>query len=245
VNLLAEGAQRLGIPLNDDQIRTFQIYYETLIAWNERVNLTRITDHDEVQIKHFLDSLSCMVTIKKVWDIPARGIDTRIRAIDVGSGGGFPGVVLKIAYPALTLTLLEATGKKAEFLDVLIKRLRLTDVTVLNARAEQVGQDPDHRERYDLALARALAAMPTLAELTLPLVRDGGLVIAQKGEEPTAETESARNAIATLGGQVHEIVAVEVPGLASARHLVTLKKISPTPSKYPRRPGMPGKRPLG
>jgi 16S rRNA (guanine527-N7)-methyltransferase len=244
VKLLADGAQKLGIPLTDDQLGSYQVYYETLIDWNQRVNLTRITDYEEVQMKHFLDSLSCWGAIARVWDLSAEETGVRIQAIDVGSGGGFPGVALKIALPALGLTLLEATGKKSEFLRTLVKRLRLADVKVIKARAEEVGQDPNHRERYDLALARALAGMATLAELTLPLVRIGRLVIAQKGENPASEVEAAQKAIHTLGGQVKEIIPVAIPGLNSARHLVTLEKVSPTPEKYPRRPGMPAKRPL-
>jgi 16S rRNA (guanine527-N7)-methyltransferase len=244
VKALADGARELGISLTDDQLGSFQVYYETLIDWNQRVNLTRITGYEEVQTKHFLDSLSCWEAIARVWDVPAGETDVSIQAVDVGSGGGFPGVALKIAIPALGLTLLEATGKKAEFLQVLVERLDLPDMTVIGARAEEVGQDPNHREGYDLALARALAKMATLAELTLPLVRIGGLVIAQKGEKPASELEVAQTAIHTLGGQVKEIVPTTIPGLNSVRHLVTLKKVSPTPAKYPRRPGMPTKRPL-
>jgi 16S rRNA (guanine527-N7)-methyltransferase len=244
VKRLADGAQKLGIPLTDDQLGSYQVYYETLIDWNQRVNLTRITDYEEVQTKHFLDSLSCWEVIEHTWDVSVRERSESLQAIDVGSGGGFPGVVLKIALPALRLTLLEATGKKAEFLRVIVERLRLTDVVVTNERAEEVGQNPKHRERYDLALARALAGMATLAELTLPLVRLGGLVIAQKGENPATEVESAQQAILILGGRVKEIIPVAIPGLDGKRHLVVLEKVSPTPSNYPRRPGMPAKRPL-
>jgi 16S rRNA (guanine527-N7)-methyltransferase len=244
VNRLADGARKLGIPLTDDQLGLYQVYYETLIDWNQRVNLTRITDYEEVQTKHFLDSLSCWEAIARAWDVWAGETDVSFQAIDVGSGGGFPGVALKIALPALRLTLLEATGKKAEFLQILVERLGLADVMVMKARAEEVGQDPEHRERYDLALARALAEMATLAELTLPLVRVGGLVIAQKGENPLTQVEAAQKAIRTLGGQVKEISPAAIPGLDGARHLVVLEKVSLTPSKYPRRPGMPAKRPL-
>jgi 16S rRNA (guanine527-N7)-methyltransferase len=234
----------MGISLTDDQLGSYQVYYETLIDWNQRVNLTRITDYEEVQTKHFLDSLCCLDAIEHARGVSARGADVSLETIDVGTGAGFPGVVLKIASPAMRLTLLEATGKKAEFLRALVERLGLADVEIINARAEEVGQNPVHRERYDLALARALAGMGALAELTLPLVQVGGLVIAQKGEDPAAEVEAARTAIDTLGGQVQEITPAMIPGLDDARHLVMLKKISPTPAKYPRRPGMPAKRPL-
>ena len=241
---LADGAQELGIPLTDDQLDAFQVYYETLIDWNRRVNLTRITDYEAVQAKHFLDSLSCLPEIQRVSGDSDWVSAAASQAIDVGAGAGFPGVPLKIAVPTLRLTLLEATGKKAEFLRYLVGLLDLAEVSVMRARAEEAGQDPAHREGYDLALARALAGMATLAELTLPLVRVGGLVIAQKGEDPTAEVEAAQNAIVTLGGRVKEIQSVAVPGLEDARHLVVLEKVSPTPPKYPRRSGMPAKRPI-
>jgi 16S rRNA (guanine527-N7)-methyltransferase len=232
----------LGIPLDPEQLGAFETYYETLLAWNARINLTRITDYEEVQVKHFLDSLSCLAAVQHVEGVSADLDGWGV--IDVGSGAGFPGMPLKIAFPALSLTLLEATGKKVEFLQELIERLGLEGVTLVKARAEEVGQDPNHREGYDLALARALAEMSTLAELTLPLVRVGGMVIAQKGEDPLAEVESAERAIAILGGQVREVLSVTVPGLEAARHLVILEKTAATPSRYPRRPGMPNKRPL-
>lgn len=241
---LADGARKLDIPLTGDQLDAFQVYYETLIAWNKRINLTRITDYEAVQVKHFLDSLSCLPAIKRAGAASTWMAGEGPQAIDVGPGAGFPGVALKIAMPALRLTLLEATGKKAEFLRFLVERLELPGVVVLNIRAEETGQDPAHREQYDLVLARALAGLATLSELTLPLVRVGGLVIAQKGENPAAEVEAAQKAVVTLGGQVQEILPVTVPGLEGARHLVLLKKVFPTPSKYPRRPGMPAKRPL-
>ncbi len=244
MKLLADGAQTLCISLSDDQLDEFQIYYETLIAWNGQVNLTRITDYEAVQVKHFLDSLSCLPVIQRAQEISSRETDVGLQVIDVGTGAGFPGVPLKIAFPALRLTLLEARGKKAEFLRALVERLGLSEVRVINARAEEVGQDPTHREQYDLALARALSGMATLAELTLPLVRIGGLVIAQKGADPAPEVATSESAITILGGQVREIVPLVIPSLEGARHLVVLEKILPTPPKYPRRPGTPAKRPL-
>lgn len=244
MNRLAERAKRMDITLTDDQLGSYQVYYETLIEWNQRVNLTRITDPEDVQTKHFLDSLSCLGAIERARNAPIKGADMSLQLIDVGTGAGFPGVVLKIASPTLRLTLLEATGKKTEFLRALVECLGLADVEIINARAEQLGHDGRHRERYDVALARALAGMATLAELTLPLVQVGGVVIAQKGEDPQAEVETARTAIDILGGQVQEIAPVVIPGLDDARHLVVLKKVSLTPAQYPRRPGMPAKRPL-
>jgi 16S rRNA (guanine527-N7)-methyltransferase len=244
VKQLVEGARRLDVPLSEDQLNAFQTYYETLINWNRRVNLTRITDYEEVQIKHFLDSLSCLAALKRAENSSAGGKIPGYKAIDVGSGAGFPGLALKIAMPELRVTLLDGTGKKTEFLRFLIERLELPDVTVVKARAEEAGQDHRQREQYDVALARALAGMSALAELTLPLVRVGGLVVAQKGGDPAAEVDTAHTAIVTLGGQVQEITPVVVPGLEGTRHLVVLKKVSRSPSKYPRRPGMPVKRPI-
>ena len=244
MQLLADGARALGIRLSDDQLNAFQTYYEMLVAWNARVNLTRITEFEAVQTKHFLDSLSCLAAIRRYPALAAGIAPPGLRAIDVGSGAGFPGLPLKIACPDVCLTLLEATGKKAEFLTEVVSRLGLTDVTVLNARAEQAGHDPAHREAYDLAVARALAALPVLAELTLPFVRPGGLVIAQKGEDPVAEVEAAQAAFQTLGGRLRHVLPVSVPGLAAARHLVVIEKVAATPDGYPRRSGMPAKRPL-
>ena len=233
---LYEGARTLGISLNDRQQQLFQAYYGLLVVWSARTNLTTITDYPGVVTKHFLDSLACLEELPE--DVAGW------RVIDVGSGAGFPGLPLKIACPGVCLTLLEATGKKAEFLTEVVSRLGLTDVTVLNARAEQAGHDPAHREAYDLAVARALAALPVLAELTLPFVRPGGLVIAQKGEDPVAEVETAQAAFQTLGGRLRHVLPVSVPGLAAARHLVVIEKVAATPDGYPRRSGVPAKRPL-
>jgi 16S rRNA (guanine527-N7)-methyltransferase len=234
----------MGIPLTRDQLNTFEMYYETLIEWNSRMNLTRITDYEQVQVKHFLDSLSCLLAFPREAIAPAGIKASGLCVIDVGSGAGFPGVVLKIALPALRATLVEATGRKADFLRFLVEKLALSDVQVISARAEEMGQDPAHREHYDVALARALADMAVLAELALPLVRVGGRVIAQKGDNPRTEMETARNAIVTLGGQIRELLSVAVPGLEAGRHLAVLDKVASTPAKYPRRPGMPAKRPL-
>ncbi|MFQ5614428.1 MAG: 16S rRNA (guanine(527)-N(7))-methyltransferase RsmG, partial [Anaerolineae bacterium] len=228
----ANRARKFGLTLSEDQLAAFETYYRELVDWNRRVNLTRITRREEVITRHFLDSLSIVSLLGKL-------NAASFRLIDVGSGAGFPGLPLKIACPALRLTLLEATGKKAAFLHHLVETLALAGVNVVNARAEEAGQQPAHRERYDLAVARAVAPLNTLAELTLPLVKRGGYVVAQKGEDPAAEVEGGIAAVKTLGGRLREIKAVEVPGLDARRHLVLLEKIAATPLKYPRRSGMP------
>ncbi len=243
MEILIQGAQTLGIPLTDDQLQAFEVYYHLLIDWNRRFNLTTVTDYREVQIKHFLDSLSV---------VKALGNDGKTTAIlagsptviDVGSGAGFPGLPLKIAFPDLRLTLLEATGKKVDFLQAVIEGLGLAGTTALNGRAEEVAHEPEHREQYDLVVARALASMATLAELTLPFLRVGGRLVAQKGENPAEELAAAAGALATLGGDPGRIQTVRVPYLEAARHLVLVNKLNSTPNQYPRRPGIPNKRPL-
>ena len=207
-----------------------------LLAWNEKFNLTAIRDVDGIQVKHFLDSL----TVLKV--LPAHQGAPRV--VDVGTGAGFPGLPLKIVRPELRLTLVEATGKKASFCQAVVDELKLAGVSVLKARAEELGQDPAHRERYDFALARAVAELPVLAEYLLPLVKPGGRAVAQKGENAPAETQAAAGALRRLGGALDQIVPIRLPGLSDLRHLVVIKKVSPTAPVYPRRPGVAAKAPL-
>ncbi|HIE38299.1 MAG TPA: 16S rRNA (guanine(527)-N(7))-methyltransferase RsmG [Anaerolineales bacterium] len=236
---LIRGAQELGIPLNKGHLSLFQAYYEELVEWNRRFNLTAITDYQGVQVRHFLDSLSCLLAL------PQADLQAGVRVIDVGTGAGFPGVPLKILCPGMHLTLLEATRKKVAFLEHLTRRLELRGVQVIHARAEELGRRPIHREQYDWALARAVAEMPTLAEYLLPLVRVGGAILAQKGEGGPAEVHAAEEAIRILGGRVQRLVLVNLHGLAETRYLVVVDKVAATPEKYPRRPGIPVKRPLG
>ena len=235
---LIRGAQELEIPLNEAQLLLFQTYYEELVEWNRRFNLTAITDYEAVQVRHFLDSISCLLAL------PRAKLQTGARVIDVGTGAGFPGIPLKILCPGMRLTLLEATRKKVTFLEHLVRRLELRDVEVIHGRAEELGRRPRHREQYDWALARAVAEMPVLAEYLLPLVRVGGSVLAQKGEGGPAEVHAAEGAIRILGGEVRRLVPVDLHGLAETRYLVVMEKVAATPEKYPRRPGIPAKRPL-
>jgi len=235
---LIRGARELGIALSDHHLTAFETCYDELVAWNQRFNLTAITDWKGVLIRHFLDSLSCLKAI------PQGELAAGARVIDVGTGAGYPGIPLKIVCPGMRLTLLEATQKKVTFLEHLIDRLGLEHVQAIHARSEQLGHDLAHRERYDWALARAVAKMPTLAEYLLPLTRVGGAMLAQKGEDAAAEVHGADKAIGTLGGEVRQLVPVELRGLAETRYLVVVDKVAPSPQKYPRRPGMPKKRPL-
>jgi len=235
---LVAGARDLGITLTDRHLVAFDACYGELMEWNRRFNLTAITDRQGVLVRHFLDSLSCLKAL------PPSQLAAGARVIDVGSGAGFPGVPLKIVCPEMRLTLLEATRKKVSFLSHVVDVLGLTDVEVVHGRAEELGHDPDHREGYDWALARAVAEMATLAEYLLPLVRVGGAALSQKGADAVGEVHQAEGAIAALGGRVRRLVPVELRGLAETRYLVTIDKIAATPQNYPRRPGVPKKRPL-
>jgi len=253
---LIEGARSIGLTLSPKEVEAFRVYQRELIEWNTRFNLTAIHGEDQVQVRHFLDSLSCLLAIGLEKDLSAtpRGdVGKRIpmsvrtinlKAIDVGSGAGFPGIPLKIVCPHLKLSLLEATVKKAAFLHHIVKLLDLRDVQIINDRAETVGHNPEHREQYDLALARAVAELPVLVEYVLPLCCLGGRVIAQKGRDAQMEVMNAQHAIGLLGGALRYLLDVELPGLAEPRSLVVIDKVARTPDLYPRRPGMPKKKPL-
>jgi 16S rRNA (guanine527-N7)-methyltransferase len=206
-----------------------------LTKWNRRGNLTAIVDPIEIARKHFLDSLSV---------IPICDPQPGDHLIDVGSGAGFPGLPIAIVRPAVRVTLLEATRKKCNFLRHIVAALELSRVAIVNARAEDAGRDPEHREQYGIALARAVAEMSTLAEYTLPFVRVGGRAVAQKSGEVEAEVDRAQAAIAALGGRLQRIAPLRVPGIDEPRYAVIIEKIAPTPDKYPRRAGMPEKHPL-
>ncbi len=238
MELLTAGAKALQITLKPEHLRAFQLYYDELRAWNEKFNLTAITDYEGAQVRHFLDSLSCLLALEPGERLAGQSM------IDVGTGAGFPGIPLKIICPGLRLTLLEATEKKVGFLRHIVERLGLENVVVLHGRAEELGQNPAHRERYDWTVARAVAEMPILMEYLLPFAKIGGRVLAQKGESAPAEVQRAEWAIQHLGGCPRRLVQVELHGLAETRYLVLVDKVAATAAHYPRRAGMPAKRPL-
>lgn len=228
--------QILGLQLTTEQLAAFERYKHELIEWNSRFNLTAIRDENGIEIKHFLDSLTCILAFEP--SSPPRSL------IDVGTGAGFPGIPLKLIYPHMRLTLVESIQKKAGFCQHVVETLGLRQVTVLAQRAEDVGQDPQHREAYDVATGRAVAPMPTLVEYLLPLVRIGGMVIMQKGENAPAETQQSEKVIARLGGQLRKIMPIALPAVVEDRYLVVLDKVAQTPAEYPRRTGLPAKQPL-
>lgn len=225
----------LGLRLTEQHLRSFAIYAEELTSWNRRVNLTAITDPKGIELRHFLDSLSCLLVLP---------ISPHLRVCDVGTGAGFPGLPIKIVHPDIQLTLVESTGKKVRFLEHIIQHLGLDGVTLVNARVEEVGQQAEHRESYDWVLARAVAGMPVLVEYLLPLCRLGGHALAQKGEDAHQEVAEAQQAISLLGGRVEQFTTVELPTVAETRYLVDIAKVVASPPAYPRRPGRPAKRPL-
>lgn len=233
---LKTGAAKLGIELNSSQLEQFHSYYRELVEWNQKINLTSITGFKEVQLKHFLDSLSVIPAFKQ----PV--ISENLSLIDIGSGAGFPGLPIKIVFPDIKLVLLEATGKKAAFLRHLTQKLNLYDVEVLAGRAEDIAHQPQYHQRFDIVLSRAVAALPALAELTLPFCAINGRIVIQKKGDIKDEVSRAARAIEILGGSQPEVKRVELVELADDRYLIIIDKVSPTPAKYPRRPGIPAKR---
>lgn len=233
--LADEAARLFGIQLTAPQLALMQRHAAELADWNQRVNLTGITEPEQVRVRHFLDSLSVAA------HIPLR---EGMRLIDVGTGAGFPGVPLHILCPGIQVTLLDATAKKLRFLDHLIEVLGLSGVSTLHARAEQAGQMPAQRGVYDLVLARSVARMPALAEFLLPLARVGGQCVAMKGGGALEELRDAARAIGLLGGRLNRVEKLQLPGVAQPHHLIILDKVAPTPAAWPRQPGTPARQPL-
>lgn len=233
---LARDAQALfNIHITGRQVMALITYEKELIEWNQKFNLTAIRDSESIRTKHFLDSFSCILAWKA---------SPPERLIDVGTGAGFPGIPLKILYPNLRLTLVESVGKKAMFCQHIVRVLGLEHVHVVQARAEALGQSAQHREKYDWAVARAVANLNVLSEYLIPLVKVGGVALAQKGESGPAEAQSAEKAMELLGGKLKQLIPVSLPGVADDRYLVVVDKVAATPPKYPRKPGIPMKQPL-
>ena len=234
---LVSGDPFPALGLGPEANALFRRYFSELVEWNRNVNLTAIVDPDEVAAKHFRDSLS----VGKV--IPDEAL-AGSSLVDVGSGAGFPGLPLKIAWPGLRVTLVESVGKKTAFLRHIVDTLRLEGVEIHNGRAESLAREPRLRESFDVATARAVAHMAALAELTLPFCKLGGIVLAQKKAGIDEELKEAEAAISLLGGELDRIEVVDDVEPGDPRWLVVLRKVAPTPERYPRRPGIPAKRPL-
>lgn len=232
---LADETGRWGLSLSAGQLAHFAHYRHLLTEWNERLNLTRIIDPLELTIRHFLDSLSCVIVMG---ELSGRSL------IDVGTGAGFPGLPLKIFCPELKLTLVDSVAKKTQFLQEVVHQLGLTEVQVAAERAETLGQNPAYREQYDWVVARSVAELRILVEYLLPLCKVGGQMLAQKGDNGKSELNEARFAIPVLGGGTATVKTIALPQVEMPHYLLLIPKLKPTPAKYPRRPGQPSKKPL-
>ena len=240
MSLLVDGAAELGIQLDSRRIEQFDRYYRELEEWNKRANLTSINGYEETQVRHFLDSLTVCLAFRRLPD----SAPPMERVVDVGSGAGFPGLPLKLAFPHLELHLIESVGKKTAFLEHLSGLLKLDGVTVHNGRAESLARNPVMRDAFDLALVRGVARLSLLLEYTLPFCRIGGQVVALKHGGLDSELAEAEFALAELGGRQAGVFPVSLGGLTDDRIVAAFEKVSPTPERYPRRVGIPAKRPL-
>jgi 16S rRNA (guanine527-N7)-methyltransferase len=234
---LKEGAARLSIDLQPEQLEKFDVYATELAEWNRRLNLTSISGDADIRLLHFLDSLTIKLALPETDMLP-------LNIIDIGSGAGFPGIPLAIAFPKQRVYLLEATRKKTDFLRHIQGILGLENITIINERAETAAHDSNHREQYDVAVARALASLPALAELMLPFCKIGGRMVAQKKGDIDSELTASAHAVAMLGGESPRIVPIELAEFADNRRLIVVTKSQATPDAYPRRPGIPAKKPL-
>jgi len=228
-------AGELGIILTDSQIQKFVLYYEMISEWNQYMNLTAVTEYDEVMKKHFIDSLSLC---------RAYHVSDKVSCIDVGTGAGFPGLALKIAFPRLQITLLDSLNKRIQFLDAVIEKLELTGIETIHGRAEDYAKPGKLREKFDLCVSRAVANLSTLSEYCIPFVKKGGYFISYKSEKLAEEIKAAENAISILGGEVKTQVEFMLPDSDIYRNLLVIEKKKETPKKYPRKAGLPGKEPL-
>ncbi|SHI67346.1 16S rRNA (guanine(527)-N(7))-methyltransferase RsmG [Desulfofundulus thermosubterraneus] len=233
--ILLAAAAALGLPMTEAMCDRFFLYYRLLIEWNEKFNLTSLVDLRDVVVKHFIDSLTCLLIYN-----PVAGA----RLIDIGAGAGFPGLPVKIVCEDLRCTLIESSAKKAVFLRHVTASLDLADVEVACGRAEELAHRVCYRACFDLALARAVAPLPVLLEYALPFLKIGGFFIALKGPAVHEELPACGNALNVLGGSVKEVKTVFLPITGDMRKLVVVEKTGPTPAKYPRRPGVPQRRPL-
>ncbi len=231
------GASQLGVALSDEQLEQFEVYFHELADWNKRANLTAIIEYKAVQVKHFLDSLTVCLTAREYLAGP-------VRVMDVGAGAGLPGLALKLAFPEMELALVESVGKKTAFLEHLVATLGLEEVSVHTGRAEDLAREEGLRDAFDLVVVRALAKLPLLLEFSLPFCKTGGRLVALKHGGDWSEQGSAANALKELGGHIERVSTVLLEGLTDNRIVISVEKTKPTPERYPRGVGIPGKRPL-
>lgn len=235
LTVLRKGCESLGIGLNELQEKQFTDFYEYLTEKNKVMNLTGITEFQEVLVKHFLDSLACVKAV------PMESVK---KVIDIGTGAGFPGVPLKIAFPHLEACLLDSLKKRVGFLEETFLLLKLEDIKAIHGRAEEYAKNKAYREQYDLCVSRAVSNLATLSEYCLPYVKTGGLFISYKSGKVQEEVQQAEKAVKVLGGRIKDILYFQLPDSEIDRSLVVIEKIKPTPARYPRKAGTPLKEPL-
>lgn len=225
----------LGIILDDKQKQQFVKFYELLVEWNKVMNLTGITEYEEVNEKHFVDSLSI---------VKAVDMNSVESVIDIGTGAGFPGIPLKIAFPHLKVVLLDSLNKRINFLNTVIDELELTDIKTIHGRAEDFAKHTDYREQFDLCVSRAVANLATLSEYCIPYVEMDGLFVPYKSGEIAEELEQSKKAVHVLGGKIEDIVKFQLPGTEIGRSFVKIRKVQNTAKRYPRKAGLPGREPI-
>jgi 16S rRNA (guanine527-N7)-methyltransferase len=235
--MLVEAASSIGIALSKEQEKAFLLYLKLLQNKNKTTNIVANSEEKEIIWRHFIDSMAIPPILHHLFTE-----ERQLSLLDIGTGGGFPGIPLKIIYPNLYLGLMEATNKKVEFIKEVVQKLSLDNINITWGRAEEFGQEEQYRGKYDVVVARALAGLNTLAELTLPFLKKQGFFIAYKGPKYEGELAKAEKAILVLGGEVQDIIESDITGIKRA--FVIIKKVSTTPAKYPRRPGIPQKRPI-
>ncbi len=243
---IAEKMQQIKIDLTQNQINQFYTYMQLLIEWNEKMNLTAITEPNEVILKHFVDSATIIKHIKarstKENDTTPNSEKTKL--IDIGTGAGFPGIPIKIIRPDIEIVLLDSLNKRITFLNEVIKKLQLEKITAIHARAEEAGKNKKYREQFDIVTSRAVANMSTLSEYTIPLIKVGGKGIYMKGSEIEEELEKSKKAIQVLGGKIEKVESFNLPSTNIKRNNVIIHKKSTTSGKYPRKPGLAKKEPI-
>ncbi|NLP50368.1 16S rRNA (guanine(527)-N(7))-methyltransferase RsmG [Bacillus sp. RO1] len=224
-----------GISLSPQQLSQFDTYYKLLVEWNEKMNLTAITDEEEVYLKHFYDSITASFYVD---------LNQELSLCDVGAGAGFPSIPLKICFPNLKVTIVDSLNKRITFLQNLASELGLKNVHFVHDRAETFGKNTDYREKFDLVTARAVARLSVLSELCLPLVKEGGMFVPMKAAAASEELEKGKKALQILGGKLEKVHSFSLPLEESERNILIINKIKSTPKKYPRKPGTPNKQPL-